>query len=948
MANMDYYNEIEDYMDDEVSSKPQFILNKKFIIALLAILFFVVLIIAIIDSNSNRKYLQIEKELLLKAKKYIETNNPSIVTSELYFDSETLNVDVGSSCLKTSGVFYDGNEYTPYLKCKDYETNILDNNSSSITLYGGDIIILAKGIPFYDPGYYSKNNVLVSGIVGTTEGVYNIYYYDQDTNNSLRRKIVIINNNQLKDNYPKIELNGNEVLYVTKGKAYQELGATAIDLVDGDISKNVVVNGSINTDMIGKQKISYTITNSQGYQNTIERVVNVVESDNYISADYKIEPSSIVNNYVVITLSIYGDIYDYVILPSGEKNSDAIINYKVVENGKYTFLIHDKMGNVIEKIVEVNNIDKETPKALCDAVIYNGYTKIDVVSTSNKDIKMYEYQINNMTMKRSEFSSYVFNNTNVPSASVTIEDSVGNKHKVNCDVMPYETWKTDYSKLFVYLKNNENNDIKKIYSLEDYLKGVLYLSFIDVDLSNYSDSQLLNLFKSFFVLKKAELFGIGKYNIYSKQLVFNINEAKYCDISFGCKLVTKNGKSFYLAKDIDYKVDKNYSEVHDKLDNKLLEIMTRAYNETKKEIVVSNSFNDVLVQFNSSYTQITDSIKKNIINEVLSNKNYQEIIIELFPNFKIYNIDLYSIKFKDALKLKTTFYWPIASANVDNYGLFSGTPESLDIVYDYGASYVDNKIHNGISIRGECNKTKAIASKDGRVSKIGFDNEYGNYVIVDYDNNVKFIYGSLSKNTITVTVGSMIKKGQFIGYVGSNNNTCMLYVEVYANGVRVNPNEYFSVDNPRPASGDRIIYVEGGSVKRSVCLTLLASGFSMDATAGIMANMQRESNFKLDAIGDGGTSIGLCQWHAEEYTRLSNYCGNRMYTTECQLNFLLNELKNYRKKSYGYILENHSAYEMGRQFCYDYEMPAASQTTCPQRGDIAKNTYLPYVLNNCN
>ena len=118
---MDYYDEMEDFMDDEVSSKPKFILNKKFIIALLAILFLVLLIIIIINSSPNRKYRRMEQQLLDKAKSYVGINNPSIVTSEIYFDSETLNVELDSSCLKTSGVFYDGSEYTPYLKCKNYE-----------------------------------------------------------------------------------------------------------------------------------------------------------------------------------------------------------------------------------------------------------------------------------------------------------------------------------------------------------------------------------------------------------------------------------------------------------------------------------------------------------------------------------------------------------------------------------------------------------------------------------------------------------------------------------------------------------------------------------------------------------------------------------------------------------------------------------------------------------
>ena len=946
---MNFYYEIEDSIDDdEVSRKPQIVINKKFIIAILAILFFVVLIILLSSkSDPNSKYYKMEEELVSSAKKYVQENMSSTIDKEIYLDSMMLGVGLDATCNKVSGVFYDNKAYTPYLKCDNYESKVLDNNSETITLYGDEILFLARGISFYDPGYNSTGEVEVLGDVGTTEGVYNLYYYDNINRTFIVRKIVIINNEELKKNYPELKLNGSDVIYIKKNDVFNDEGATATDLIDGDISNKIITYGEINTNINGKQRIVYSVTNSRGLTNTIERIVNVIDSDVTIYADYVIEPSTKVNKDVIITLSIYGDIYDHVTLPSGDNVTGNIINYKVSENGKYKFVIYDKIGKTTIKEIEIDNIDKEPPKAICDAVIYNGYTKIDVTSTSNKPISMYEYQVNNMTVKKVASSSYKVNNTSVSSASVVIEDSVGNKNKVTCDVMSYNTWKLDYSKMYVYLID-KNNNIVKSYSLEDYLKGVVYLSLIDIDYNQYTSSQLQELYKTFFILKKAELFNTGKYSVFTKQLVYPINETKYCDVHYGCKSVNSDGKSFFIANDIDNQYDSSYNLKYDKLDDKILEIMNKAYNDTKKEVTVNRNFDDVLVNFNSSYTQITNAIKNTIISDVLSNKTYREIISTRFTNYKIYNINNYASKYAEVLKIESYYYWPIGSTYAADKGIFSGTPESTEILFDYGASNYDNKIHNGIGIRGECGKTKVIASKDGKVSKIGHSDEYGDYVIITHDNGVSMVYGSLLRSSITVSVGSFVKKGQNIGYVGSTNNTCMLYFEVHLNNSIVNPNEYVSISNSRPVSGNKIIYVEGGSVKRSVCLTLLASGFSMDATAGIMANIQRESNFNLSVLGDNGTSIGLCQWHKGRYTNLSNFCGNKIYTTDCQLRFMLHELMNNYKTTYSYVIGNYSAYEIANQFCFYYEVPAAKVTSCPKRGEVAKSIFIPYVQNNCN
>lgn len=121
-------------------------------------------------------------------------------------------------------------------------------------------------------------------------------------------------------------------------------------------------------------------------------------------------------------------------------------------------------------------------------------------------------------------------------------------------------------------------------------------------------------------------------------------------------------------------------------------------------------------------------------------------------------------------------------------------------------------------------------------------------------------------------------------------------------------------------------------------------GLSNAAASGIMANIQYESGFSNTAIGDGGTSYGLCQWHAERFTRLRKYCGSRgidYRTTEGQLIYLEYELV----KSYPDVLEylkkventKTGAYDAAYYWCVNFEKPANMEKKGVLRGNLAKN-----------
>ena len=53
--------------------------------------------------------------------------------------------------------------------------------------------------------------------------------------------------------------------------------------------------------------------------------------------------------------------------------------------------------------------------------------------------------------------------------------------------------------------------------------------------------------------------------------------------------------------------------------------------------------------------------------------------------------------------------------------------------------------------------------------------------------------------------------------------------------------------------------------EKEVYDALTGKGFSMTQAAGIMGNIQNESSYNQEAVGDGGTSFGLVQWHEPSY-----------------------------------------------------------------------------------
>jgi hypothetical protein len=72
---------------------------------------------------------------------------------------------------------------------------------------------------------------------------------------------------------PILTLNGSSSVTVIEGDVYNELGATALDIVDGAI--NVQIVGTVDTTVVGTYKLIYVATDKAGNTSTVEREVVV-------------------------------------------------------------------------------------------------------------------------------------------------------------------------------------------------------------------------------------------------------------------------------------------------------------------------------------------------------------------------------------------------------------------------------------------------------------------------------------------------------------------------------------------------------------------------------------------------------------------------------------------------------------------------------------------------
>lgn len=160
---------------------------------------------------------------------------------------------------------------------------------------------------------------------------------------------------------PVITLQGDNSIKLNIGDDYEELGAVAIDSIDGDLSDAIEITGAVNTAKSGQYLVTYSVTDKAGNNATATRTMNISERD-----EDTIAPVITLLGDTSTEFHI-GDLYKE-LGATAEDNIDGDLT-KAIEltgevntarSGTYmiTYSVTDNSGNTASTSREVNVLDK--------------------------------------------------------------------------------------------------------------------------------------------------------------------------------------------------------------------------------------------------------------------------------------------------------------------------------------------------------------------------------------------------------------------------------------------------------------------------------------------------------------------------------------------------------------------------------------------------------------
>ncbi len=155
-----------------------------------------------------------------------------------------------------------------------------DSTAPVITLNGDSNVSLVIGDEYVEQGATAQDDsdgsvqVTISGQVNTQAGgEYTVTYSATDSsgNRATQRRTVTVVDNVA----PVITITGSTVTNVGVNTEYVEAGAVAIDETDGNVE--VIISGSVNTEVMGEYTITYSAEDNAGNTSSVERTVNVID-----------------------------------------------------------------------------------------------------------------------------------------------------------------------------------------------------------------------------------------------------------------------------------------------------------------------------------------------------------------------------------------------------------------------------------------------------------------------------------------------------------------------------------------------------------------------------------------------------------------------------------------------------------------------------------------------
>jgi len=155
--------------------------------------------------------------------------------------------------------------------------------------------------------------------------------------------------------HPSISIVGSNIVTIQYNETYNDLGATASDSLDGNLTPSIVVASNVDSDVLGDYVVTYSVTNSRGYEKSAQRKVKVKNTTAPIitligASDVSVSYQSSYNDLGATALSAYyGDITSQLI-------TDNPVNSSVVTSYVVRYNAIDANGNQATQVTRNVNI----------------------------------------------------------------------------------------------------------------------------------------------------------------------------------------------------------------------------------------------------------------------------------------------------------------------------------------------------------------------------------------------------------------------------------------------------------------------------------------------------------------------------------------------------------------------------------------------------------------
>ncbi len=280
--------------------------------------------------------------------------------------------------------------------------NVVDTTKPVITLNGSNPQDISVGSAYIEAGATALDNydgdisasiVKDSSAVDTnTVGSYTVTYdvADANGNNAIQvtRAVDVVDTTK-----PVITLNGSNPQDITAGFAYTELGATAIDNYDGDISSSIIIDSSlVDINIVGSYSVTYDVTDSVGNAAVqVTRIVNVTTDGDPVITLNGSNPQNIEvgNAYVesgaTANDAIDGNISALIIIYSNSLDTNVVGSYSV------DYVVTDSYGNTVTNTRTVNVVDTVIPVVMLAGInpqnieVGNPYSESGAAASDNYD-----------------------------------------------------------------------------------------------------------------------------------------------------------------------------------------------------------------------------------------------------------------------------------------------------------------------------------------------------------------------------------------------------------------------------------------------------------------------------------------------------------------------------------------------------------------------------------